>query len=193
MSTTPTPTPEPAPPVATPEPVEEEPEVEPVVKEEPKSLDIQKNVIRLKPGIRILFATDSDKLLEASSSILDEVASVMAQNERLRVRVEGHTDTDGKPDHNKDLSTRRAASVRTYIVGKGVAEERLESTGCGQTVPVAENTTDDGKAQNRRVEFVILRRKRQVEPCQVYKPGERHRRRQKDGEGSAAPVPTPTP
>lgn len=163
----------------------EEAEAEPVVKEEPKNLDIQKNVIRLKPGIRILFGNDSDKLLDESFPILDEVASVMSQNERLRIRVEGHTDTDGKSAHNQDLSTRRAASVRAYLVGKGIVEDRLESTGCGQNVPVADNKTEDGKAQNRRVEFVILRKRRQVEPCQVYKPGE-HRRHKRDGAGSGS-------
>jgi outer membrane protein OmpA-like peptidoglycan-associated protein len=185
---------EPTPPAPTPDaaPVaEEEPETEPVVKEEPKNLDIQKDVIRLKPGIRILFATDSDKLLDASFPILDEVASVFEQNQRLRVRVEGHTDTDGKEDHNLELSQRRAASVRAYLVGKGIAEDRLESTGCGQKVPVADNANEDGKAQNRRVEFVILRRRRQVEPCQVYKPREHHRR-DKGGDQSA-PAPTTTP
>lgn len=120
----------------------------------------------------------------------------MSQNERLRIRVEGHTDSDGKPDHNQDLSTRRAASVRTYLVGKGVAEERLESTGCGQNVPIADNATDDGKQQNRRVEFVILRKRRQVQPCQVYRPREWHRRHKdhSDGSGdSSAPADGATP
>ncbi len=196
VSTT-TPEPEPQIPAAEPAAVEE-PEVEPVVKEEPKSLDIQKNVIRLKPGIKILFATDSDKLLDASYPILDEVASVMDQNQRLRIRVEGHTDTDGNEAHNQDLSTRRAASVRAYLVGKSVPEDRLESMGCGQGVPVADNKTDDGKAQNRRVEFVIMRKRRPAEPCQVYQPGERHRRRDRGGDGAApagdgAAAPAPAP
>lgn len=189
-TTTPTP-PEPAPEV-TPAVVEEEPETEPVVAEEPKNLDIQKNVIRLKPGIRILFATNSDQLLDASFPILDEVASVLDQNQRLRIRVEGHTDTDGKAEHNQELSTRRAASVRAYLVGKGVPEERLESTGCGQTVPVADNATDDGKQQNRRVEFVIMRRRRAVEPCQVYRPREWHKKAEAS-EAAPAPAPAATP
>jgi outer membrane protein OmpA-like peptidoglycan-associated protein len=193
ISTTPEPAPAPMP-EATPA-AAEEPETEPVVKEEPKNLDIQANVIRLKPGIRILFATDSDKLLDASFPILDEVASVLDQNQKIRVRVEGHTDADGKADHNQDLSTRRAASVRAYLIGKGVTEDRLESTGCGQTVPVADNKTEDGKAQNRRVEFVILRKRRQVEACQVYKPREHHRRdrQQQDGAQPADPAATPAP
>jgi OOP family OmpA-OmpF porin len=183
------PTPEPQPAVAT----VEEPEAEPVVKEEPKSIEIQKNVIRLKPGIKILFGTDSDKLLDESSTILDEVASVLEQNQKLRVRVEGHTDADGKEAHNLDLSTRRAASVRAYIVGKGIPEDRLESLGCGQKVPVADNKTEDGKAQNRRVEFVIMRKRHPAEPCQVYQPREHHRKHD-DAAPAATPAPaTPTP
>jgi outer membrane protein OmpA-like peptidoglycan-associated protein len=192
--------PAPPPPVAEPAPPPvEEPEADPVVKEEPKNLDIQHNVIRLKPGIKIMFDTDSDKLQDASFPILDEVASVLSQNERLRVRVEGHTDNTGKADHNKDLSTRRAASVREYLVSHGIVAERLESTGCGQDVPVAANDTEDNRAMNRRVEFVILRRRRVVEPCQVYKPGEHHRHRH-GGDAAApadgtqpAPAPAPAP
>ena len=171
-TTTPAPVAEVTPPPA----VEEEPETEPVVKEEPKNLDIQKDVIRLKRGTHINFQTGSDKLEGSSNETLDEVASVLDQNQRLRIRVEGHTDNTGAADANKDLSTRRAAAVRTYLVSKGIAEDRLESTGCGQDVPVADNGTDDGKAENRRVEFVIMRRKHPREACQLYKPGEHHRR-----------------
>jgi OOP family OmpA-OmpF porin len=188
-------TPPPAPvveapaPVAEPEP-EPEPETDPVVKEEPKNLEIQKNVIRLKRGIKIKFATNSAQLEATSNEILDEVASVMSQNERIRVRVEGHTDNTGVADKNLALSESRAASVRDYIVSKGIAADRLESKGCGQDVPVADNATDDGKAENRRVEFVILRRRRTVEPCRLYKPGEGRRKR--DGEVTTPPTP-PTP
>ncbi|MGN6106585.1 MAG: OmpA family protein [Kofleriaceae bacterium] len=183
---------EPPAPEAAPAEPEAEPETEPVVAQEPKNLEIQRNVIRLKPGIRILFKTDSAELESASNEILDEVASVMDQNARIRVRVEGHTDDVGKPEYNQDLSTRRAASVKAYLATKGIAEERLESTGCGQVVPIADNKTDDGKQQNRRVEFVILRKRRVVEPCQVYKPREHRRDRgQSGGEAPAAPATTP--
>ena len=179
VSTT-TPTAPPSEPVAATEPPPaepEEPETEPVVKEEPKNLEIQKGVIRLKRGIKIKFATNSAKLEAESNPILDEVASVMSQNERIRVRVEGHTDNTGVAAQNKDLSDKRALSVKDYLAAKGIAADRLESTGCGQDVPVADNATDEGKAENRRVEFVILRKRRVVEPCRLYKPGEGRRRR----------------
>ncbi|HEY0193698.1 MAG TPA: OmpA family protein [Kofleriaceae bacterium] len=165
----------PAPPVADPAPADE-PETEPVVKEEPKNLDIQKDVIRLKPGIKILFATDSDQLLPESFPVVDEVASVLSQNARIHIRVEGHTDNTGNKDHNQDLSTRRAAAVKAYLTSKGVTDDRLESLGCGQGTPVADNATDDGKQQNRRVEFVIVRKRHPRGQCELYKPGEHHRR-----------------
>jgi outer membrane protein OmpA-like peptidoglycan-associated protein len=160
---------------ADPAPAAEEPEAAPVVKEQPKTIEIQKDVIRLKPGIKILFATDSDKLLADSFPILDEVASVMAQNQKIKVRIEGHTDNSGNKDHNQDLSTRRAAAVKTYMVSKGVTEERLDSLGCGQGTPVADNATEDGRTQNRRVEFVIVRKRHPRGQCELYTPGERRR------------------
>lgn len=175
-----------------PEPAPVEPEAEPeeeVVVAPPatRNLDIQQNVIRLKPGIRILFETNSATLLPASYEILDEVASVMEQNGRIRIRVEGHTDNVGKADYNKDLSARRAAAVRDYLVQKGLGDERLESAGCGQEVPIADNAVDDGRQQNRRVEFVILRKRRQVEECKRYEPGEHRGRR---GRGGAPTAPS---
>jgi OmpA-OmpF porin, OOP family len=190
VETPPPPPPEPAPvePVAEAEPEEE---AEPVMATEPKNLEIQRDVIRLKPGIRILFATNSDQLLEPSFEILDEVASVFEQNARLRVRVEGHTDADGNAKHNMDLSGRRAASVMKYLTDKGVAAERLESQGCGQNVPIGDNKTEDGKQLNRRVEFVILRRRRAVEPCREYRPRERGERRRRGEGGDGAPAPGP--
>jgi OmpA-OmpF porin, OOP family len=189
VDTTPTPIAEPTPPPE-PEP-EPEPEEEVVVAQEPKSLEIQRDVIRLRRGIRIQFETNKADLLPASFEILDEVASVMEQNQRIRIRVEGHTDNVGKADYNQDLSTRRAASVRAYLTQKGIAEERLESTGCGQNVPIADNATDEGKQENRRVEFVILRRRRAAEPCRLYTPrGER--RRDRGGDAGGAPDAAPT-
>jgi OOP family OmpA-OmpF porin len=171
VATTPPPAP---PPAADPAPAPAEEETEPVVKEEPKNLDIQKDVIRLKPGIKILFGSDSDKLLPESSPILDEVASVMGQNEKIHIRIEGHTDNAGNKDHNQELSAHRAAAVKAYLVTKGVADDRLDSLGCGQNVPVADNGSEDGKQQNRRVEFVIIRKRHPRGQCELYKPGEHH-------------------
>ena len=172
--------PSPPPPAAAPAEPEEAP---PVVKEEPKSLDIQQDVIRLKPGMAIKFATDSDKILPDSDSILDEVASVMSQNEKIHIRIEGHTDNSGNKDHNQDLSNRRAAAVKAYLVAKGLSDDRVDSLGCGQGTPIADNSTEDGRAQNRRVEFVIIHKRHPRGNCELYKPGEHHHH---DHDGSAA-------
>jgi outer membrane protein OmpA-like peptidoglycan-associated protein len=106
---------------------------------------------------KVFFATGKDVIQKKSFGLLDNVASVLnAHPEIKHVRVEGHTDNAGDAAKNKDLSTRRAASVVKYLVGKGVLAERLVSEGFGQDRPIADNATADGKAQNRRVEFVIV-------------------------------------
>jgi len=106
---------------------------------------------------QVHFANDRDVILEDSYPLLQEVAHVLAQNPWLRkLRVEGHTDSKGNAAHNRSLSDRRARNVRAFLVGQGIAPERLVSKGYGPDRPVAPNTTADGRARNRRVEFVIL-------------------------------------
>lgn len=138
------------------------------LKVNPKTLNVKAEVIQLKPGQKILFATGSDEILPESFEILDELALIMEQNPKLRIRVEGHSDSDGDDKNNQKLSEKRAASVRAYVTGKKIAENRLESVGCGEKTPVADNGTDEGKQQNRRVEFVILN-KGDEPTCKLYK------------------------
>lgn len=165
VAPTPPPAADPAPAAADPEP-----EVAPVVETPLKNLEVSKDVIRLKPGTAIKFAVDSDKILPESNDILDEVVLVMTKNEKVHIRVEGHTDNTGKEDHNQDLSTRRSAAVMAYLQGKGIAADRLGSVGCGQGHPIADNATEAGKAENRRVEFVIIRKRHPRAECELYKP-----------------------
>jgi OOP family OmpA-OmpF porin len=73
------------------------------------------------------------------------------------VEVDGHTDSRGSDAHNLDLSQRRAAAVRQYLVGHGIAPERLEAQGFGESKPVADNDTAHGMALNRRVELNVLK------------------------------------
>ena len=73
-----------------------------------------------------------------------------------KVRVEGHTDTTGADDYNMKLSQARAESVRDYLVGRGVASNRLEPVGFGETRPLQSNDTRPGREANRRVEFNII-------------------------------------
>jgi OmpA-OmpF porin, OOP family len=103
----------------------------------------------------IYFDTDKDSVRPDSQPTLQEIAKLLAANRSLRVSVVGHTDNQGKPDYNLDLSRRRAAAVvRELTLKYGIAADRLSSFGCGFYAPVASNDTDDGKAKNRRVELV---------------------------------------
>lgn len=105
-------------------------------------------------GIR--FKSNSDQILSSSSPVLDAAAAVLEEYPTVKLEIQGHTDDVGKDDYNLDLSDRRAASVRTYLLGKGIAEDRLVARGYGETQPEVENDTKANKAQNRRVVFVLI-------------------------------------
>ena len=101
----------------------------------------------------INFDTDSDTIKDESKPTLDLVASVLKSNADMKVTVEGHTDSTATPEHNQDLSTRRANAVRQYLVGAGIDAARLDAAGFGATKPVATNDNALGRAANRRVEL----------------------------------------
>lgn len=105
---------------------------------------------------QVNFATDQDVILSESYPILEEVARVMNDNTGIdRVLVEGHTDARASDAYNLDLSKRRAASVKRFLIATGVAAERVCSQGFGRSRPLADNETEEGMALNRRVEFTI--------------------------------------
>ncbi len=101
----------------------------------------------------IFFATGSAKLLPKSFKSLNEVVKILSGDQTLKLDIDGHTDTQGKPDKNQTLSENRANSVKTYLTGKGVDASRLFAAGHGQDIPVADNKTAAGRAKNRRVEM----------------------------------------
>jgi len=102
-------------------------------------------------------AQRSAVILKESSYILVGVVKVLTENPEIKkVRVEGHTDTQGKPKHNKKLSERRAASVVKWLVKYGIDKRRLTSAGFGQERPIATNQTEEGRRENRRVELHIV-------------------------------------
>ena len=103
----------------------------------------------------VFFATASDKLLAQSNAKLNDVVAVLNENPSYKIQIDGHTDDQGKDEYNLDLSNRRAASVKAYLVSKGIAESRLSSTGYGESKPVADNKTAKGRASNRRVEMTL--------------------------------------
>ncbi len=101
----------------------------------------------------VFFATGSFKLLPKSFKQLDIVVKILNDNPSYKLAIDGHTDDVGKDDYNMTLSDNRAASVKAYLVSKGIPDGRLTSTGYGETKPVTENKTAAGRAQNRRVEM----------------------------------------
>ena len=108
-----------------------------------------------KAAQNVFFSTGSSKLLAKSFSKLNDVVTILKDNPTYRVNIDGHTDNTGKADKNQTLSEARAASVKAYLVSKGIDESRLTSTGYGQDKPVADNKTAAGRAKNRRVEMTV--------------------------------------
>ncbi len=104
----------------------------------------------------INFATGKSTILSSSFKVLDQAVAVLKEFPSLRLRIEGHTDNVGKPEANQVLSEARAKAVLDYLVKKGIASERLQSQGFGQTRPIADNATSAGRAENRRTEFSVL-------------------------------------
>lgn len=105
----------------------------------------------------ILFDVNSDVIKASSYSTIDQVGTALQQNPSVRILIVGHTDSDGAAAHNMDLSQRRAAAVKDYITTHfSIEDARIQSDGKGASQPVAPNTTDAGKAKNRRVEFVKI-------------------------------------
>jgi outer membrane protein OmpA-like peptidoglycan-associated protein len=105
----------------------------------------------------ILFASSSDHIRPESTPTLEEIGSMLQEHADLRLAIEGHTDTDGEEAFNQDLSERRAAAVKAYLVEEfDIDASRLETSGFGESRPVADNTSPEGKQQNRRVELVRL-------------------------------------
>jgi len=103
----------------------------------------------------IQFDVNSDRLRPESAPVLKLVAEAMAKQPTLKLRIEGHTDSSGDAAKNLDLSQRRADSVKKALASQhGVAADRLTTAGLGQTKPASPNDTPQGRANNRRVEFV---------------------------------------
>lgn len=101
----------------------------------------------------VLFSFDSDVLHEVGRQLLDEVVEIRALCPDVSFRVIGHTDSIGNKDYNVALGERRAEAVVKYLVAKGVPAEQLTPVSMGFSQPVADNSTEDGRAANRRIEF----------------------------------------
>jgi len=119
------------------------------VKNEPRGM-----VLTLSGGV--LFATNKSELLPSAQVKLNEVAdALIKQDPDSKIVVEGYTDSQGTAGHNQELSQRRAQAVRDYLVTRGIAADRVSSQGYGLARPVADNSSAEGRANNRRVEIVV--------------------------------------
>lgn len=119
--------------------------------------ELPKEVAKFTGVIKgILFPSGKATIRPASFPLLDDAVVVLQQYPDLKIRISGHTDDKGKRDFNLQLSSDRAAAVKTYLIGKGVAENRIETRGAGPDEPIADNKTASGRQQNRRIEFELL-------------------------------------
>ncbi len=104
----------------------------------------------------ILFDINRATLKPESMGVINRVAKMMEQHPDLNFNIEGHTDSDGDDTSNLELSAQRAIAVKEALIEFGIDEYRLQTEGKGESVPVSDNTTPEGKANNRRVEFVKI-------------------------------------
>jgi outer membrane protein OmpA-like peptidoglycan-associated protein len=104
----------------------------------------------------LLFDFDSDVIKGAAATNLQELARSLNENRESELMIVGHTDARGTDSYNQDLSQRRAAAARSYLVGQGVDASRIRTVGRGEAEPVATNDSEAGRQQNRRVEVAIF-------------------------------------
>jgi outer membrane protein OmpA-like peptidoglycan-associated protein len=126
-----------------------------VVAAKPPRVEVRDNKIEIHDKIQ--FDYDKATIKEASFGLMNEIASVIAKNPQIkRIRVEGHASSEGNADHNRTLSDERAKAVVKYLTDHGIATGELTAVGYGADRPIADNATETGREQNRRVEFLIL-------------------------------------
>lgn len=114
------------------------------------------DTIRLQAPENITFDINRADIKPQFRSVLDQLARSIQQFPGTLVQVEGHTDSTGAVAHNQTLSENRAGSVRSYLIQRGVDAQRMYAVGYGVTRPIADNNTPAGRAQNRRVEILIV-------------------------------------
>jgi outer membrane protein OmpA-like peptidoglycan-associated protein len=125
---------------------------------------LENNTLYLIPAVsgaslvlkNIQFSKGTSEFEDARSiQVLDQLVDFMKENQDIRIRLEGHTDNAGDPGLNKDLSLKRASKIRAYLTLKGISFERIRISGWGGTRPIADNSTEEGRELNRRVEMYI--------------------------------------
>ncbi len=118
-------------------------------------IEVKADKIELKQ--KVYFASGKAKIRSRSFNMLNQIADALLSRKKIKVRIEGHTDSRGSARYNKKLSQRRADAVKKYLVKKGVNSDQLESVGYGEEKPIASNKSRKGRESNRRVEFNIVK------------------------------------
>ena len=124
----------------------------------PYIMDIQLQKIQVGSAVvlnNVFFESNSFDLKNESKTELNTLIELMTKNPTLKIEIGGHTDNSGVEKDNEDLSKSRAKSVNDYLVSKGIAAERLTYKGYAASKPIADNKTAEGKAKNRRTEFIV--------------------------------------
>ena len=130
-------------------------------------------VERVGEGIKVTlkenmvnFAFNKSDLQPLAKANLDKLAEILINNPDTNINIYGYTDSKGTDEYNLSLSDRRAASVKAYLISKGIASSRMNTMGMGEASPIASNDTEAGRAQNRRVEFAITANEKMINDAQ---------------------------
>jgi outer membrane protein OmpA-like peptidoglycan-associated protein len=116
---------------------------------------VGKNMLLVHFDSDVLFAVDSSQLGASARGGLDQANSVFMEFPKTAIVAQGHTDSTGSEEHNQTLSERRAGAVRDYLVSRGTDDSRIIALGFGESQPVADDSTADGRSLNRRVDLLI--------------------------------------
>jgi len=150
------PTPPPAPPPAPPPPPVETAAPPPAPAPAPAAVVVKGDSVQIPGQIEFDTGKATFKAGGGSEAVVDQLKIFLDQNPKVtKLRIEGHTDNVGTPDANQTLSGQRALTVKNAAIAKGVKKERLLAVGFGQNKPIGDNTTEEGRAKNRRTEFRI--------------------------------------
>lgn len=120
--------------------------------------DIKLDAATGRTRLLVFFDFNKAELQRSSYPELDRVVHLMQANPKMQVEIAGYTDSKGTDSYNLDLSKRRAEAVKEYLLKKGISGGRIVTKGYGKDNPISTNETEDGRAENRRVEFVVLSR-----------------------------------
>jgi outer membrane protein OmpA-like peptidoglycan-associated protein len=121
----------------------------------PPRVEVRNNKIEIHEKIQ--FDYDKATIKPESFDLMNEIVSVVEKNPQIKkIRVEGYASSEGSASHNMKLSAARASSVMKYMVDHGVSKDELSSKGFGVDDPIADNSTEEGREKNRRVEFSIM-------------------------------------